>query len=103
MMPHFLTTRLLLILFFGLLLGCSHSSRSDQQMTGNATEGMGRPSGRAAHGAGLDSGQLHDALLPRVDETIVISIVACGDPMSKYVSMLKRLLLSMARNKVRTN
>lgn len=41
------------------------------------------------------------ALLPKLDEPIVISIVACGSPQSKYVSMLKRLLLSIVHNKDR--
>ena len=39
------------------------------------------------------------ALFNKTNESIVVSIVACGNPQSKYISMLKRLLLSIAHNK----
>ena len=41
------------------------------------------------------------ALLSKIEEPIVVSIVACGGPESRYVAMLKRLLLSIAHNKER--
>ena len=83
------------IVILGLFLGESQSNVIGGESAMD-TKGVNNSSHVKIH----NHIQEYGALLPRIDEPIIISIVACGDPQSKYVSMLKRLLLSITRNKV---